>query len=185
MNGSEPSVARRSWPRWLQQADAAASIVTALLLASLMLITVIDVVGRYAMNRPLSGAAEWIELSMGVMIFGGFFQAGVSGEHVRIDLLDKAWSRTARRVVDAIARIVSAVVLLGVAWRLLVKAQEMSGYADVSSYLGVPLAPLACVMAAASALTALVYLLELLVPVAAPRGSGMPQPDKMLDPRHT
>jgi len=41
------------------------------------------------------------------------------------------------------------------------------------------------VMAAASALTALVYLLELLVPVAAPRGSGMPQPDKMLDPRHT
>lgn len=174
--------ASRSGPRWLRRSDAGVSVATALLLASLMVITVIDVVGRYAFNRPLSGAAEWIELAMGLMIFGGIFQAGMAGEHIRIDLLDKAWSRGARRVVDAIARLASMAVLLFVAWRLWSKAQELRGFGDVSSYLGVPLAPLGYVMAVACALTATVYLLQLLAPAAAPHPAGMPQPDEALDP---
>lgn len=147
-------------PRWLRWIEGAIALATAALLGSLMCITVIDVVGRYVMNRPLAGAAEWAELAMGLMIFGGMFQAATRSEHIRIDLLDHVWSPAAMRYVLGFARVASAALLAFVAWRLWGKGRELAEFGDLSSYLGVPLAPIAFAMAAACVLAALAYVLE-------------------------
>ncbi len=167
LNASAPLSARPpGWMRGLRRTEGVVAVLTAVLLASLMAITVVDVTGRYAFNHPLSGAAEWVELAMGLMIFGGIFQATVRSEHIRIDLFDKGWSPAARQIIQAIGRAVSAVVLALVTWRLLLKAADLHRYDDVSAYLGVALAPLGVIMAVAAALSAVVCLLQLRWPAA-------------------
>lgn len=147
-------------PRWLRGVERAVALATAALLGSLVCITVIDVAGRYLMNRPLAGAAEWVELAMGLMIFGGMFQAAARSEHIRIDLLDQVWSPAALHRLLNLARFASAGLLAFLGWRLWGKGREMAEFADVSSYLGVPLAPIAFTMTAACILAALAYVLD-------------------------
>ncbi|MGD9944182.1 MAG: TRAP transporter small permease [Burkholderiaceae bacterium] len=147
-------------PRWLLGIERVVSWITAALLASLVLLTVVDVGGRYGFNHPLAGTAEWIELAMAWMIFGGFFQAATRSEHIRIDLLDHLWGPAALRRVQSFGYGVSALALLFIAWRIWIKGLELADFGDTSSYLGVPLAPMAYVMAVASALTGIVYALQ-------------------------
>jgi len=147
-------------PRWLRRLERTVALATAALLGSLVCITVIDVAGRYLLNRPLAGAAEWVELAMGLMIFGGMFQAAARSEHIRIDLLDQVWSSAALHRLLVFGRFASAGLLVFLGWRLWGKGREMAEFADVSSYLGVPLAPIAFTMAAGCILAALAYLFD-------------------------
>ncbi len=141
--------------------QSAMAILSALLLLSMMAVTVVDTCGRYFLNHPVSGAAEWVELTMGIMVFAGLFQAAQCKEHVRIDLLDRYWSPAAEPVVKTIACFASMVVMLFLAWQLWNKALELHDFGDVSSYLGVPLAPVAVFMALMILLSAATYLFQL------------------------
>ena len=44
--------------RWKRRADALLGVVASAILFAMMLLTVVDVVARYAFNRPLRGAFE-------------------------------------------------------------------------------------------------------------------------------
>ena len=147
-------------PRGLRWVEGTVSVITAVLLASLMLITEVDVVGRYALNRALAGAAEWTELALGLMILGGIFQAAARSEHIRIDLLDHLWGPARLRLLTAFSHVLSGLLLLFIAWRLWAKARELAQFGDVSAYLGVPLAPLAYVMAGLAVLAAVAYAFQ-------------------------
>lgn len=164
-------------PRWLRRVERAVALATAALLVSLMLITVADVLGRYAFNRPLAGAAEWAELAMGLMIYGGLFQAATRSEHIRIDLLDHLWRPAVMRYVTSLCRIAAALLLLFMAWRLWVKGRELAEFGDVSSYLGVPLGPMAFAMAAAAVLAAIAYVFEARSAYAAAESALLPRLD--------
>lgn len=174
--GVGASEAANSVPRGLRWVERAVSLGTAVLLLSLMLITVIDVVGRYALNRPLAGAAEWTELAMGLMILGGIFQAAARSEHIRIDLFDHVWGPARLRLLTASAHLLSGLLLLFIAWRLWAKARELALFGDISAYLGVPLAPLAYVMAGLAALGAVAYAFQTRAATArAPANANQPE----------
>ena len=147
--------------RFLGGCERGVSVITAALLALIMFITVIDTVGRYAMNRPLAGAAEWVELTMGILIFLGIFQATQHSEHIRIDLLDRFWSPMAGRLVQIVAQLASMLVMAFLAWRLWAKALDLHDFGDFSSYLNIPLAPLAGLMALAVLFSSAVCLVQL------------------------
>jgi len=70
-------------------------------LGAMMLLTFVDVIGRYWFHRSIFGASEMIELLMVVTIFGGLALVARHDEHITVSLLDgwlDRWAPAAQRL---------------------------------------------------------------------------------------
>src|SRR5258707_10984481 len=54
----------------------------------LMLLTCVDVVGRYFLNKPLTGGFELTEVLLASLIFAGLPLVTLRGDHITVDLFD-------------------------------------------------------------------------------------------------
>lgn len=139
--------------RVLQSAAAA-------LLFAMMVLTFVDVWGRYVFNAPLPGAFEITELMMAALIFAGLPLVTAAGEHVSVDLLDYSISKNLQRFRDALINLLCAFMLGLLSYRLWLKAIEQVSYGDETAVLNLPVAPVTFFMSFSTALSgaALVYL---------------------------
>jgi TRAP-type C4-dicarboxylate transport system permease small subunit len=142
--------------------------VAAALLFGIMVLTVVDVVGRYVFNAPVKGSIEAIELILGVLVYMAIPLAAARGEHIRIDLLDYLLGPNAQRMQRIVGNAVSAVVMAFLAWRLYERGAQFAKFKDTSSHLDVPLGPVAWVMAFFAAVTVLVVLRDLVHAIREP-----------------
>ena len=74
----------------------------------MVILTSIDVVGRYFFLTPLLGAHEMITLAMGIMIFLGMPLVTASREHLTVDLARSLLNQKGKRIqqifVDSISQ---------------------------------------------------------------------------------
>jgi TRAP-type transport system small permease protein len=145
-------------PLVLRRTERLLGAVAALALVAMVLLTCIDVVGRYLLNRPLTGAFELSELTMGALVFASLPLVTLRRQHVTVDLLDWLVPGSWRTAQDALAALVSAFCVGVVAWRLWVKALEMMRSGETTAVLKIPVHPLVYGMALLSVLTAAVIL---------------------------
>ncbi len=61
--------------------------IAAIVLLLLVVLTCIDVIGRYFFNAPLVGAVELVELCMGAITFFSFPLMFVRNDHITVDLI--------------------------------------------------------------------------------------------------
>ncbi|MEJ8572047.1 TRAP transporter small permease [Microbaculum marinum] len=133
----------------------------AVILLALMLLTCVDVVGRYVFNAPVPGAPELTEFGMGLLIFGALPLVTVRREHVSIELMTVLFAGRGQRLQNAVMQLTSLVALALMAWQLWERGIGLSRYSDSSIYLGLPLAPMAYFMSMMSGLAALALLVSL------------------------
>lgn len=126
----------------------------AALLIVLMLITGIDVVGRYVLNAPLPGAFETTQLVLAALIFTALPLVGRAGGHVEVDLVAAALPERLAHALGLVAALLSAAVLLFFAYRLAVLAGQQWEDGTRSVSLGIPYAPVALLGAASATLAA-------------------------------
>ena len=86
-------------------------LITAVLLFMMMILTLLDVFGRYLFNSPIMGAYEITELMLVVLIFAGIPLAGANDEHIAVDLIDGIVPRVIAKVRDILIALIMAVVL--------------------------------------------------------------------------
>jgi TRAP-type transport system small permease protein len=143
-----------------------AGLMAALALFGIMWLTAFDVSGRKFFSASVPGSLELTELLMVVVIFAGLPLVSLQGEHVVFDSLDRWlppwWLRMQQAVVDLLC----ALLLLGLAWLMWVKAGQMAEYGDTTAQLKLALSPFVRLMAVLCAVTAGVHLLLVLQPVA-------------------
>src|SRR5947208_9514037 len=154
---------------WLDRALGAAA---AVLLFSLMMLTTADVIGRYIFNWPLRGAFEITELLLLALIFAGLPLASRSDEHVTLDFIDMLLGTRGRHLLRRLVDLVCGVIILGLAWRVWVKAGKIAAYGDTTEVLRIPVGPFVYFMAAMVAITGVVHLVKVVLPGrtdAAPR----------------
>ena len=60
----------------------------ALVLFAMMMLTCVDVIGRYFFSRPIFGGFELTEMMLAAMIFLGLPLVTLRNEHVTVDVLD-------------------------------------------------------------------------------------------------
>jgi TRAP-type C4-dicarboxylate transport system permease small subunit len=113
----------------------------ALLLFSLVLITCVDVVGRYFFSSPLKGAFELTEVLLAALVFTALPLTTERKEHVEVDLLDVFLGERASRYLSAFAGLFSAALLATLAWRLASHAVSAAEDGSVTNALSIPLAP--------------------------------------------
>jgi TRAP-type C4-dicarboxylate transport system permease small subunit len=147
--------------RWLEGALGATS---AAVLFLMMMITAVDVVGRYVFNKPLNGGFEVTEMLLAALIYCGLPLVSQRREHIVIDTFDTFMSRTVKRTLDVIAEIVCSLILFGIGYLIFRRAVRVAEYGDTTNVLKLPLAPVAYLMGTMIVIAALIHLSLIFVP---------------------
>lgn len=155
---------------WEKRFDAALGVAASAILFLLMIVTFVDVVGRYGFNRPLRGAFEGTELMLLVLIFAGLPLVSHADEHVTMDFIDHMVGPGARKAIAALAQLVCAVTLIGLSWLVWLKAGKIAGYGDTTDVLKIVIAPFVYFMAAMIALSGLIHAWRIFKPGKASTG---------------
>ncbi len=111
---------------------------SAFTLLALMMITVIDVTGRYLFNRPLTGSTELTEIAVGIVVFSVFPIITWRNDQVVVDILDgfvPPWLHLLRTLLFNLL-ISGSLIFLG--QRIWVLGQRSLSYEEVTEYLGIP-----------------------------------------------
>jgi TRAP-type transport system small permease protein len=118
--------------RWLHYLSGA-------LLIGLMVLTVVNILGRWLFDTPLPGAVELTEIGMVAIVFMGLAYAQVRGDHIRVDLLYEQLGPRGRRVLGLFAALVSFATVAVLTWRLWAYAGQLAASGRTTSALRIPL----------------------------------------------
>lgn len=144
----------------IRKGRLALEAIAAGLVTGLILVTCIDVVGRYMFNSPLSGAYEMVQCLLGALVFVALPLTTAKGGHVEVDLLLPLLPEQVNRVLGRLAGAISALVLLYFAYRLALLASDQFHTKLATSALGFQLWYLAAVGTASCAVSAAIALLR-------------------------
>jgi len=147
-------------------ASAGLSTVAAVVLGGVMMVSVVDVVGRYLFNRPLPGSSEITEILMAVLIYAGLPIVSQRQAHITVDLLDSITPKAIVPIRNIVVGLLSVLVLGVIAWRLWAYAGQIGESKDVTEYLKLPLAPFAYAMSVLAGIAAAIELYRTARPVA-------------------
>ena len=148
--------------RWKRRADILLGVVASAILFAMMLLTVVDVVARYAFNRPLRGAFEVTELMLLVLIFAGLPLVSHADEHVTMDFIDRVLGPRAQRGLERFVQLVNAAFMFLLTWLVWLKANRIWGYRDTTDVLRIVYGPFVYFMAVTLALAGLIHLYKML-----------------------
>lgn len=143
---------------WLARTERVLGGAAALLLVAMVLLTMVDVIGRYFLGRPLTGAFELTEMAMGAMVFSSLPLVTLARQQVTVDLLagamPAAWWRVSRVLFDLVAAACVGVI----AWQLWLKTGHLAAAGETTATLQIAVYPLVAYMAALASATVAVML---------------------------
>ncbi len=142
-------------------------LLAAAALFAIMWLTLVDVTGRKFFNHSVPGGLELTEMLMVMVIFGALPLVSRRGEHVVFDSLDKLVPERLKSLQQRLVHTICAGLFGLLAWLLTTRAERFAEYSEVTVHLQWPMAPVAWVMAALLALTALVHVAFVVWPQAA------------------
>lgn len=124
----------------------------------MMMLTFLDVFGRYVLNAPLPGAFEITELSMGVLVFAALPLLTRPDSHIALDLLAVRFPPWLMRVQLLAVALFSAFVLAGLSWQIAQQAASEAAFGYTTMTLNLPTWPTQAAMSGFAALAALFWL---------------------------
>jgi TRAP-type transport system small permease protein len=144
--------------------DAVLGVASSILLFCMMMLTFVDVVARYLLNRPIRGGFEVTELMLLLLIFAGLPLVSHADEHVTMDFIDRMLPEGARRIWARAMHAVCAALMAFLAWQVWIKAGKISGYGDTTDVLRILVGPFIYFMTAMLALTTAVHVYKIFSP---------------------
>ena len=138
----------------------AVSATASILLCIMVILTSIDVVGRYFFLTPLLGAHEMITLAMGIMIFLGMPLVTASREHLTVDLASSLLNKKGKRIQQIFVDSISAFTFLLFSWLLIYHGFGLSEDLMTTEDLEIEQAPISFTMAAMCFLTIFIFLYQ-------------------------
>ncbi len=129
-------------------------------LTILVLITVIDVFGRYLLGSPLPGTTEITEIILGLLIYIGLPYICRNEEHVSVSLFSNYLNKSFLKVQKVLVNLIVFILLCIIATQLYRHGIDLYSYNEITTYLEIPKAPIAFSMALLTMLAALSTLLN-------------------------
>ncbi|MBT3768727.1 MAG: TRAP transporter small permease, partial [Acidiferrobacteraceae bacterium] len=87
----------------------------ALVLFLMMLLTFVDVIGRYLLNAPVTGSFEIIELMVAALVFCALPLVTAREEHVTVDLFSHLLSARTEQTRAVVVGLLNAIILTAMA----------------------------------------------------------------------
>jgi len=146
--------------RYILPLDKAVTATANTLLCIMVVVTCIDVVGRYFFSAPLLGAHEIITLAMGIMIYLGMPLVSASREHLIVDLASSLLRPKGKRIQKIVVNSIAALTFTLFSYLLLFHGFGLAEDLMVTQDLEIEQAPVAYVMAVMCFLTIFVFLYQ-------------------------
>jgi TRAP-type transport system small permease protein len=127
-------------------------------LLCLMMLTCVDVVGRYFFNRPVTGGFEITELLLAALIFAGLPLVTLRNDHVTVDLFDPITPEWFFRIQHLVACVIGFLCTGYLAYRLWLRAVSMDDAGETTAVLKIKVAYLTYSMAVMMGFTAVALL---------------------------
>lgn len=124
----------------------------------LMLITCIDVFGRYFFNHPLTGSTELSESLLGVMIFTALPVISWRNEQVVVDILDSYVPPKLHLIRNVLFNVIAAIALGFMGKRIIELGLRALKSGEVTEYLHISIGNLLYFFGIMCWLTAIAYL---------------------------
>jgi tripartite ATP-independent transporter DctM subunit len=128
------------------------------LLVAMMLVTTIDVIGRYIFNSPLRGASEIAEFLQVIVVFFGVAYTATQKGHVAVDFLFTRLPQRGQRFLIRFVSLVSAALFAVIAWESVAQSLVFKASMRSSPVLEIPDWPFVLVVAFGSGLLSIVLL---------------------------
>ena len=116
-------------------------------LTALVLITVVDVFGRYLLGIPLPGTSEITEIILGILIYIGLPYISKKEEHISVSLLSNYLPNNVKTLHKILINFIVTLLLLVIARQLYLHGIDLKSYQEVTTFLEIPKAPIAFAMA--------------------------------------
>jgi TRAP-type C4-dicarboxylate transport system permease small subunit len=139
-------------------------------LALLMFLTVVDVVGRYLFNRPLTGTFELTEMSMVLIVFLALGLAQHHQEHISLDLAYIHFPSWLKKATDLTVDLVNLAIVGAMTWQLYNYFVRMRDGNYTTAVLQLPIHPFVIVAIAGVAAYVLAILCGIGAAIKKPRG---------------
>ena len=122
---------------WRTAAAAVCCWVASVSLAAMMLVTVADVLLRAAINRPIRGTLEIVELLLACTFFLALPATFLRDEHIVVDVVDGVAPRSVP-LLRRIAALLAVLVMVVMAWQGWIAARDTLVFNDVTADLSLP-----------------------------------------------
>lgn len=139
----------------------ALSALLALAMFAMMALTFVDVIGRYILARPVPGSSELVQVLMAIVIAAGLPLVTLSREHISIGLLAGFFRGRGRWLLDASIMVATIALLAFLAYCLWGQAAALHRARMGTTFLGIPIAPVAFMLSAMVAITSLIEAVHL------------------------
>ncbi|MGB5985364.1 MAG: TRAP transporter small permease [Desulfobacterales bacterium] len=130
----------------------------AAVLAMMMFLTATDVILRYLLNRPLSGAFELVEYMMAILIPFSVVYCADQKSHVAVELVLGRFSKKVRNFFGLATTLATLLFVLVMAWQNVLYIGEMYRSRMTSAVLLIPTYPFVAATAIGISAFALVLL---------------------------
>ncbi len=134
----------------------------ALVLFGLMLMTSLDVGGRYLFNAPLMGVFELTEFMMVCVVFLAMAYTQAGKGHVAVDLVVNRFPRGVQTFITVISLLLSLLVMALITWKSVERGFEVMNAGECSGTLGIPVYPFVFIVALGAAAMCLELLKNVL-----------------------
>ena len=147
---------------WFRSVTQHVALAGGVILLAIMALTVLDVGGRYLLNRPLVGAFELTEVMMSALVASGLAYCGMRRGHVAVDVFFQKFPGALQRPIVLISNLLVLGLLFLATYQSAVQAREIQSDGTVTGYMAIPLFPFIWVTTLGLALFSAVILLNLL-----------------------
>lgn len=137
-------------------------IAVTLILVAMVSLTVADVIGRYAFNRPINGAFELTEIMLATVIFLALPLTTARGEHIQVELLTTTRMPRFNQLLDLLPTVATGIILAVISWRVWIHAEKLRHDGAVTNSLSLPLSAIGYLAAISCALSACLVVLAAL-----------------------
>ena len=138
------------------------SIVGAVILFIMMLLTVADVVGRYFFKSPVQGALELTGLLLVCVASCALAYSQIKKGHIRVELITERLPEKARAILDVVAYFFCLFGSSMITWQTLIRAREylLATRGNLTETLSIPLFPFLTLLGLGFLALALVSLVD-------------------------
>ncbi len=128
----------------------------------MMLLTTIDVAGRYFLSKPIPGAIEMSEFMLAIFGILGMAYTHQSGANVKVTMLTSALPPKLAKFTETITLLLSLQIVAMLAWYGIVSGIEELDLGTTTDTLGIPIYPLYFLLSAGAWLLCLELLVNLI-----------------------
>jgi len=129
---------------------------------AMMVLTVVDVCGRYFLNQPIRGAFELTEFMVVIAVASGLASTQLSKRHIAVEFVVARMSPRAQKVIDGFGYAICLGLYILISWQAVVGAQTQWRHGITSAAFGLVFWPFYLFLALGCGALCLVFLVDLL-----------------------